>query len=496
MSPPPLLVCHGISKRFGGAQALNSVDFDLKAGEVHGLVGVNGAGKSTLMKVLAGVVNDFDGRMELAGEAVRFAGPEDALKRGIAMVYQELSGIGQLSVAENLFLGRQPLHRLGGVAWREMRTQAKRALKELDIEIDVSRRLDRYPLVIRQMVEIARGVHSGARVLVLDEPTSSLSPPEAKRLFELIRQLKSSGVAIVFISHFIEDVLQVCDRVTILKNGTKLETRDCGEVDKHYVISRMLGRELQAELGEEAVELPQRTTKPHSLTAQGLTRAGEFADVTLAASPGEWLSIYGFQGAGHFELVQTLAGALPRHGGSVALFGKTLPSGDVPAAKAQGLVFVGADRAQTLVHRAPIYENVSMAHLGRKAYAWLTRHSEIGAARQMLERVGCQPNNPFLLAGSLSGGNQQKVVLAKWLLGPIKVLILEEPTRGMDVGAKAEVLRLVRGLQAEGTTVILATTEPELALSHADRILVMSRGSITHEFSNCRVDAATLTKYA
>ena len=313
LSDAPLLICRGVGKRFGGEVALDGVDFALRAGEVHGLVGSNGAGKSTLMRILAGALPDHQGEIQLDGRAVDLSSPQSALRHGIAMVYQELSGIGQLSVAENLFLGRQLTAGLGRIDWRRMRQQAREQLAELKIDVDVDRRLGSYPLVVRQMVEIARGLHSGARVLILDEPTSALSPPETRRLFDLIRQLQARGVAIVFISHFIEDVLEICDRVTILRSGRVVATHPAAEMDKHFVIHAMLGHQLDTrEVGyETGVTLPPRTAEPPAIVAEGLSLAGGFAPLDLAVSPGECLALYGFVGAGIQELVHCLAGAAP-----------------------------------------------------------------------------------------------------------------------------------------------------------------------------------------
>ena len=494
----PLLECRSIGKRFGGAVALEGVDFDLAAGEIHGVVGSNGAGKSTLMKILAGALPDHSGTICIDGRTIELTGPAVALAHGIAMVYQELSGIGQLSVAENLFPGRQPTTRLGNIDWRTMNNQARRFLKEMEIDIDVTRRLDRFPLVIRQMVEIARGLHSGARVLILDEPTSSLSPPETRRLFALLAQLKARGVAIVFISHFIEDVLEICDRVTILKDGRRVETSRTAELDKHRVIHRMLGRGLAGqETGyEQAIVLAAPTTIPPVLVVSALTRPGTFHQIDLAVSPGECVGLYGFVGAGHQELAHAIAGALVPQAGRVVLDGHTLPSGNVHRAVQLGLVLVAADRAQTLVRGSEIYKNVTLSHLQRTVGEWLTRSREIEKVRPWLERVLCRPPQPLLKAGSLSGGNQQKVVLAKWLLGPMRVLVLEEPTRGMDVGAKEEIMRIVRDLKNQGTAVILASTEPELVLAHSDRIVVFRRGRISREFAGTTVDKSTLLKHA
>ena len=477
--------------------ALREVDFTLLAAEVHGLVGGNGAGKSTLMKVLAGALPDYEGTVLMSGQPVPLGSPQAAMAHGIAMVYQELSGIGQLTVAENLFLGRQPTTRLGRIDWRTIYRTAAEWLADLQIEVDVTRRLDHYPLVVRQMVEIARGIHSGAKVLILDEPTSALSPPETRRLFELIERLRQRGVAIVFISHFLEDVLEICDRVTILRDGRHVETAETDQLDKHDVIQKMLGHRLEAEKAgyEGGVRLPPRSSTPPVLTAVSLSLTGVFADLDLQVSPGECLGIYGFVGCGHQELVQALAGARRATSGRVLVDGRLLKAGDPHDAVRRGMVLVAGDRARSLFMKAEIYKNVTLAHLRRAAGRWLIRRREIGRTVPILHRVGCRPADPRLPAGSLSGGNQQKVVIAKWLLGEVRILLLDEPTRGMDVAAKEEVMRLVGELKQQGAAVVLCSAEPELLLAHADRILVMSRGRATHEFVDTEVDKAALMRY-
>jgi len=505
-APGPLLECRRIGKRFGGVQALVDVDLALWPGEVHGVVGSNGAGKSTLMKILAGVLPDHEGKVLLAGRPVRLASPQAALAQGIAMVYQELSGIGPLSVAENLLLGRQPVTRWGWIDWPAMRRLAREYLAELGIQIDVRRRLDGLPPAIRQMVEIARGIHSGARVLILDEPTCSLSPPETRRLFALVRRLRQRNVAVVFISHFIEQVLEICDRVTVLRDGRRVVTAPRAKLDKHQIIGRMLGddraraapgpRPPQEAGYEGQVLLPPRTGVPPVLCAQKLALDGALLPVDLEVSPGECLGLYGFVGAGHRELARALAGAVRPTAGRVLLDGRPLRPGNTHHAVRRGVVLVGGDRAQGLFLKAELYKNVTLAHLRRSVGEWLTRRREIAVSRPVLERVGCRPAEPRLPAGSLSGGNQQKAVIAKWLLGPVRVLVLDEPTRGMDVAAKREVMRLIAQLKHEGAAVILASAEPELVLAHADRILVMSRGRIARHLAGAKVDQAALLRDA
>ncbi len=493
-----LLECRQIRQRFGGVIALDGVDFNLRRGEVHGLVGSNGAGKSTLMKILAGALPEHEGEVLLNGQLVELSSPSAALEQGVAMVYQELSGINQLSVAENMFLGRQPVNRLGMVDWSQMHQQSRAYLSELGLDVNVRGRLDRYPLVIRQMVEIARGLHSGAQVLILDEPTSALSPPETRRLFELINQLRGRGVSFVFISHFIEDVLEICDRVTIFRNGKRIETSDAKSLTKQDVIHKMLGHsDSIVEVGyESAVKLPARSTVAPVLRAESLSRSGLFHDVPLDVRPGECLGLYGFVGAGHQELAHALAGTMDVTSGRVLLSDEPLQLGDVHSAVRRGVVLVAADRAKTLVRGSPIFRNVTLAHLKRSMGEWLTRGRELEVAQPYVDQVGCRPPNARLLAGKLSGGNQQKIVLSKWLLGDIRVLVLEEPTRGMDVGAKDEVMKLVAEQKRRGAAVILASTEPEMVLAHSDRILAFHRGRISHEFENCEVSKSDLMRFA
>ena len=496
-APEPLLACIAIRKRFGGVTALDGVDLAVHAGEVHGLVGSNGAGKSTLMKILAGALPDHEGVILIDGQPAELTSPQVARRHGVAMVYQELSGVGQLSVAENVFLGRQPTGRFGRIDWRTMRRDARAHLQELGINIDVTRRLDSFSLVVRQMVEIARGVHSGAQLLILDEPTSALSPTETRRLFELIEHLRDRGMAVVFISHFIEDVLAISDRVTILRNGRRLETTVTARLDKHYVIHTMLGYELAAAADDDAATVTLGPPSPAApvLVARGLELPPALRGVNLAVSPGECLGIFGLVGAGHEELLHVLAGSRRPAAGAVFVDDQPLRPGCHHAVR-RGVALVTADRRDGLHMQSEVYKNVTLAHLSRVTGGWVTSRKEIAATQPILDRVRCRPPDAWMKTGNLSGGNQQKVVVAKWLLGPLRVLLLDEPTRGMDVGAKREVMRLVADLKRRGLAVLLASCEPEVLLAHADRILVMRHGRIAHQFVDTQVTKAQLMRHA
>lgn len=487
------LQCRKIGVSFGGVRALCDVDFDVLPGEIHGLVGCNGAGKSTLMKVLAGAVPDYTGHLEIDGRTLRFNTPRTALAHGVAMVYQELSGVGQLSVAENLCLGRQPRTRWGTIDWQRMRREATAALAELGVQLPVTRPLRDFPLAMRQLVEIARGLHSGARVLILDEPTSALSLPEAQRLFDVLRSLKARGVSLVFISHFLEDILAICDRVTVLRDGARVITQPAAALTRESVMAHMVGSNSDApgQTTSEAQLVP-NTKSAVRLRIDGFTRSGQFREVSLRVRAGECLGLYGYVGAGHQELLHAIAGALPLERGELRVDNRVATIRRVPDAVQSGVVLVAADRGQTIVRRAPVAHNLTLAHLTTSVGRWITRRAEHRVCLPLLERVGCRPPDPAKLAGLLSGGNQQKVVFGRWLLGPIKVLLLEEPTRGMDVHAKIEIMQLVAEQKAQGVAVILASTEPELLLSYADRILTFCRGRQTREFTDGRVTKSDL----
>jgi ribose transport system ATP-binding protein len=486
VTPPPLLELTGIGKRFGGVRALEGVDFRLERGEVHGLVGENGAGKSTLMKIIAGVHADYEGEMRIDGQPVRFRSARDALRHGIGMVHQELSVVPDLTVAENVFLGHQPVSRLGVVRWRGMAQEARRQLEALGIEVDPGRRLGSLPLGLQQLVELGRVLFSGACIVILDEPTSALSPPEVKRLFEVLRRLKAGGTSFVFISHFLEDVLEVSDSVTVFRNARKVADARAAEVDKAWLIHRMIGsgHEGLEESYTGEIELRSREGAPPALVAEGLGRAGAFRDVSLEVRAGEVLGIYGFMGSGQLELARTLFGKTPPRSGTLRIGGTPVSLRNTTAAKRAGIAYVPESRRSMLFGTEPLYKNMSITVLGRISKLWLKPDQECAIGERHVKSLGIRPPQVDRVLRTLSGGNQQKVGLAKWLTDLPKVLILSEPTRGMDVGAKDDVVKIVRGVRDQGVAVIVVSTEPETVLSLADRILVMKRGGIAREFAN------------
>jgi ribose transport system ATP-binding protein len=483
---PALLDLTGISKAFGGAVALREVDFSLQAGEIHGLVGENGAGKSTLMKIIAGVHPEYAGEMRLDGRAVRFASPRDALAAGIGMVHQELSAVRALSVAENVYMGVQPLNRFGLVDWRAMRRGAREHLDSLGIAVDPRTPMGVLPLGLQQLVELSRVLFSGARIIILDEPTSALSPPEVERLFGVLRRLRDAGRSIIFISHFLDDVLAVCDRVTVFRNGSKVAVEACEGVDKRWVIGRMIGAghdELEESYLSD-IPLHSPPDSPVVLAVEGLSRPGAYRDVSLAVRGGEVLGIYGFLGAGQLELARTLFGALPPDRGRILADGRRLRLTSTARARRAGMAFLPESRRMMLFAREPVFKNMTISILDRIHRLWLRPGAELTIARAHVERLRIRPPDPERPLGTLSGGNQQKVALARWLTHLPRVLVLSEPTRGMDVGAKDDVVKIVRGLRDRGIGIVVASTEPETVLSLADRIVVMKKGVVVREFAN------------
>jgi ribose transport system ATP-binding protein len=481
----PLLELSGITKSFGGVAALTDVDFTLRAGEIHGLVGENGAGKSTTMKIIAGVIAADRGDMRIAGSPMRFRSARDAKAAGIGMVHQELSIVRDLSVAENVLLGMQPVNRLGLIDYAAMNRIAGEQLAKLGIDVDPRVTIGTLPLGMQQLVEIARVLFSGARIIILDEPTSALSPPEVEKLFAILRRVRAEGHSLIFISHFLDDILRVSDTVTIFRNGRRIETAPVADIDKGWIIERMIGaghQELEESYTGE-IFLDSKPGNPVVMSTDGLTLEGAFQDISLQVRGGEVLGIYGFMGSGQLELARALFGKLAVESGSVRIGGAVAGLRNTAAAKRAGLAFVPESRRAMLFSLEPVYKNISIGILERISRLWLKPSAERTIAESHVKSLQIRPplvNRPL---GTLSGGNQQKVALAKWLTHLPKVLLLSEPTRGMDVGAKDDVLKIVRSLREKGIGVVVVSTEPETVLSLADRILVMKRGAITREFS-------------
>jgi ribose transport system ATP-binding protein len=494
----PVLELRRITKAFGGVEALRGVDFTLSSGAIHGLVGENGAGKSTLMKIIAGVHADFSGSFVLDGRETRFRSARDALAAGIAMVHQELSLVPDLTVAENVFLGTQPTNRFGLVHWQRMAREAGEQLAKLGIHVDLHRRIGDLPIGLQQLIEIGRVLFSGARIIILDEPTSALSPPEVERLFSILRRLRDEGTSIVFISHFIDDILRVSDTVTVFRNGRKVADAEAAATSKAALIEAMIGkgREELEETYTHDIALPPPGDRPIVLKASRLTLARSLRDVSFEVHAGEVLGIYGFMGCGQLELARVLFGKLKPDRGELAVAGRERTFATTVDARRAGIAFVPESRRAMLFHQEPVYKNISISILDRISSMLLKPSRERTIAMRQVEQLQIRPATVELDLGMLSGGNQQKVGLAKWLTYPPKLLVLCEPTRGMDVGAKNDVINIIRHLRSRGIAIIVLSTEPETVLSLADRIIVLKRGAIVREFANEMVSKDRLLEAA
>jgi ABC-type sugar transport system ATPase subunit len=487
----PVISFVGIGKQFPGVRALEGVSFEIASGSCHALCGENGAGKSTLAKLLAGIHGADAGHLELDGRAVRFEGPRDALRAGVGMVHQELAFCENLTVAENLCLGQLPARRLF-VDWRETERRARAMLQAIQADIDVRRPVGKLPLGQQQMVQIAAAVGSGARVIIFDEPTSSLSQHEAERLYLLMDRLRARGVTCIYVSHRMSEIFRLCDTITVLRDGTHVTTRPTSGLDETTLVQLMIGRRLD----EHRPGHLAATAGAELLRVERLCSPGKFADVSLDVRAGEVVGLAGLVGAGRSEIAQALFGLDPRATGRVEVGGRPVVLGSPQAAMRAGMGLVPEDRKrQGLVLGMCAGHNLTLPILPALARAgWIRRPAERALAESFFTRLRVRaPSIDFITAG-LSGGNQQKIVLAKWLAARCRVLILDEPTRGVDVGAKAEIHALIDSLAAAGSAVLLISSElPEL-VALSTRILVLREGALVGEVPRARADQETLMR--
>jgi len=490
----PILTMTGISKEFPGVKALIDVDFRLFPGEVHGLMGENGAGKSTLIKVLTGVYGIDQGDITLDDRPVRFHSPLQAQQAGVSTVYQEVNLCPNLSVAENIFIGRQPV-RFGRIDWPEMRRRAQTLLRRLDLDIDVTAQLDTYSLAVQQLVAIARAIDIEAKVLILDEPTSSLDAGEVAQLFRIMRQLKQDGIAILFVTHFLDQVFEISDRITVLRNGRRVGEYATAELAQVDLVSKMLGKEL--ETLERLEEQPKRelaaieSTEP-VLHARELGRRGAVAPFTLAIHRGEVVGLAGLLGSGRTELARLLFGADRADHGHLEVDGNPVTIRGPRNAMARDIAFCSENRrTEGLVEELTVRENIILALQAVRGWARpLPRRRQEELVEKYINALRITPPNPDLPVRSLSGGNQQKVMLARWLIMEPRLLILDEPTRGIDVGAKAEIQRLVVSLSDGGMAVLFISAELEEVLRLSHKIGVLRDRQLVRELANTdEVDA-------
>ncbi|MEU0526402.1 sugar ABC transporter ATP-binding protein [Streptomyces niveus] len=487
MAPAPpegsLLTMSGITKLFPGVRALDGVDLEVQAGEVHCLLGQNGAGKSTLIKVLAGAHQPDDGVITWCGEEVQLGSPIAAMKLGIATIYQELDLVEGLSVAENIFLGHEPTSAGFIVKGGEARTAATALLGRLGHpEIPAGRPVGELSAAHQQIVSMARALSHEVRLIVMDEPSAALDPDEVDNLFRIVDTLTADGVAVIYISHRLEEIRRIGDRVTVIKDGRTVAVGlPAKETPTSEVVSLMTGREV-AYVFPDRPSLADAPRGEPVLRTEGLTREGEFEPVDLELRPGEIVGLAGLVGSGRSEILETIFGARKPTGGRVLVDGKELKPGSVRAAVRAGLGLAPEERkAQALLLIESVTRNVSVSSMSRFSRGgWLDSSAERKAARAATQELSLRPDNPDAVIRTLSGGNQQKVVLARWLLRGCRVLLLDEPTRGVDVGARAELYSVIRRLADDGLAVLLVSSEVPEVLGLADRVLVLREGRVVH----------------
>lgn len=490
-----LLSMQGVFKAFPGVQALENVDFDLRKGEIHALVGENGAGKSTLVKIITGVQRLDAGIVKLAGKAIQVRSPQHAQELGISTVYQEINLCENLSVAENILIGREP-RKFGRIDWRAMEEKACQILQRLNVKIDVTKALGEYSIAIQQMAAIARALDiSEAKLLILDEPTSSLDSHETEQLFQVMRKLKSEGLGIIFITHFIDQIYEITDRVTILRNGNLVGTYETGALSRLELITKMIGRVMGDfnDMTQKKLATGQRHEGGPLLQASGLGRVGAIAPFDLDLYAGEVVGLAGLLGSGRTETAQLLFGADRPDSGMLSVAGVQMKNFSPVDAINKGMAFCPEDRkADGIVDELTVRENIILALQSNNGWAKrLTKQQQYEIAEKFIKILNISTPSADQPIKNLSGGNQQKVILARWLATNPQILILDEPTRGIDIGAKAEIQKLVLELAEEGKACIFISSELDEVLRTCHRIVVLRDQQKVTEF-NDKVDEQTV----
>jgi ribose transport system ATP-binding protein len=478
----PIIDMRGIAKKFPGVLALNKIDLSIYPGEVHGIVGENGAGKSTLMKVLGGFYPDYEGEIRIDGNPIWLSSPRQARELGIALVHQELSLVPELSVGENIFLGREQRTWFPGVISRKKAERLSTDIfREMGVAIPPSKNINQLSVAQQQLVEIAKGLSTRSRVLILDEPTSSLTSPEIKDLFKVIRILTEKGTTIIYISHKLSEVLEITDRITVVRDGVCLMTKPTSELSEASLIKAMVGREL-------SIFFPRRhalSKDQVSLEVKNLTHSRSFRNISFKLFRGEVLGVYGLVGAGRTEVAEAIFGLGPAETGEILVEGSPAKIKSPVDGISHNIALVPEDRRKLgLVSMLSVRKNLSLPNLRRLSWMnFIRRSEEVKIVRGTVETLGIRTASWNALVETLSGGNQQKVVLGKWLAMAPKILILDEPTRGIDVGAKAEVRILIDRLASEGMGIFLISSELPEILGMSDRVLVMRQGEMVGEFN-------------
>ena len=493
MTDAPRVSMHGVSKQFGTAYALRDVDLEVRPGEIHALTGENGAGKSTLMRVLAGAITGDAGRMMIDGEPYQPHNPHDARVEGIRAVYQELSLVPQLSAAENLLLGEMPTVVHGIVDWAEAYRIAAASLDRLNFEgIDIRQRVDRLGVSQRQMIEIAKAFHGEPRLIILDEPSAVLSNAELERLFSVLRSFRDAGGSVIYVSHRLDEVLEVCDRITVLKDGERVGTVKAADVDEPELIRMMVGRPLS-----EIYPTRNRPEVTELLAIDGLSGRG-FQGVDLTVGRGEIVGLFGLVGAGRTELARAVFGAASTARGAMTLAGEPYRPKSPADALAAGVAMLSEDRSKDgLMLTANMLDNLTLASYGLLSrFGVLRRGQQRQASSDQVEALDIRPPDVQRKVRMLSGGNQQKVVFGKWLIHGARVQILDEPTRGVDVATKVQIYQIITSLADEGLGVLLISSDLPEIIGMSDRILVMRQGRIAGEVPAAEATEETLLSIA
>ena len=474
-----LIELKDIHKSFYGVEVLHGVNFVLQSGSVHALMGENGAGKSTLMKVIAGVHTADSGKVFLDNKEVEISSPAKARELGIAMIHQELSSELEMSVAENIYLGREP-GRFGMVDYRQLYHQTYELLKNLGIHLNPRTKMKRLRVADQQMVEIAKAISQNARVVIMDEPTSSITDKEVDNLFNMIRNLKSVGVGIIYISHKMDEIFQICDEMTILRDGTYIDTFKASEVNEDILIRSMVGRELGTQFPKKEVPIGETL-----LEVQHLTRAGEYEDISFKLHKGEILSFTGLVGAGRTELMHSIFGLTKPDSGKLILNGEEVEFKTPRDAIQHGIAYVTEDRkGEGLVLPMSVEKNITIASLRSFVKSgFLQKKKEADVVTQEVASLGIKVARTSMSVKALSGGNQQKVVLAKWMIAGPNVLIFDEPTRGIDVGAKAEIYKIMCDYVSKGNAILMVSSEMPEAMGMSDRMIILSNHRCSGELN-------------
>jgi ABC-type sugar transport system ATPase subunit len=476
MEEEALLKIEGVSKKYGGLQALNRVGLTVRRGEVHAVVGENGAGKTTLMKILGGIVSKDEGTLAFEGEAVHFSSPLESMRAGISIIHQELSMMPSLNVIENVFTGRIK-SRMGLVPWKELEEATRRVLQRVGLEVDPHALLETLPISQQQLIEIAKALSIDAKLIIMDEPNSSLTQSESERLFEVITHLQAQGIAVIYVSHKIEEVLRISDRITVLRDGVLVGTKDRAEASVDGIIQMMVGRQLKREHKEDR----KREIGPERLSVRGLT-GKRFTEVSFTLHEGEILGFAGLVGAGRSEVARAIFGVDAFHSGELFYEGEPVRFRSPQDAIKHGLAMLPEDRKNlALFMGMAIHFNVSIANLPWMKTRWNTiDYDRVRAlVQEFIDDLNIKLGSMEHPVNTLSGGNQQKTVLARWLATQPKVLILDEPTHGVDVGAKAEIYEIIRELAASGMSIILISSELPEIIAMSDRVVAMHEGQVT-----------------